>query len=116
MPVETPGSFPPLFERLWGVWSYLVAPEGTAGVRTDLADGDTIDWHGWTIEAVTTPGHSRDHLAFLVRLPDSDAVICFCGDAICAPGKVWSPYTLEWHHQHNEGLRLAAESLRVRRG
>jgi glyoxylase-like metal-dependent hydrolase (beta-lactamase superfamily II) len=112
MPVETPGRFPPLFERLWGVWSYLVVPEGTVGVRTDLADGDTIDWQGWTIEAVTTPGHSRDHLAFLVRPPDSDAVICFCGDAICAPGKVWSPYTMEWHHQQNEGLRLAAESLR----
>jgi glyoxylase-like metal-dependent hydrolase (beta-lactamase superfamily II) len=33
-----------------------------------LADGDTVDLPGFRIEAVATPGHTRDHVAF--RLDD----------------------------------------------
>ena len=50
MPVETPGRFSPLFERLWGVWSYLVPPEGYVGLRCDLADGDTIELQRGTVK------------------------------------------------------------------
>ena len=112
MPEETPGRFPPLFERLWAEWSYLVSSEGHTGLRSDLSDGEVMDWHDWTIQAIATPGHSRDHFAFIARNNNTDVIICFCGDAICAPGKMWSPYTMDWHHQEDEGLRTAARSLR----
>src|SRR5947207_6054493 len=29
-----------------------------------LADGDIVDGSGWRLEAVTTPGHTANHLAF----------------------------------------------------
>lgn len=29
-----------------------------------LKDGDVVDGNGWTLEAVTTPGHTANHLAF----------------------------------------------------
>ena len=29
-----------------------------------LADGETISGHGWTLEAVATPGHTSNHLCF----------------------------------------------------
>ena len=47
--------------------AYLVVPLGLAGIQYTLAPEQTIDWHGWTITIVETPGHARDHLAFLAR-------------------------------------------------
>ena len=34
--------------------------------RPDVAlrDGETIDGSGWALQAVTTPGHTANHLAF----------------------------------------------------
>jgi glyoxylase-like metal-dependent hydrolase (beta-lactamase superfamily II) len=113
LPAEVPGRFPLLFERSWGRWSYLVHPAGIDGVRCDLEDRQHFAWHGWRIEVVATPGHTPDHLAFLARRTASGKhpLICFCGDALCASGKIWSPYTTDWHHVQDDGLRMAATSL-----
>jgi glyoxylase-like metal-dependent hydrolase (beta-lactamase superfamily II) len=102
-----------LFERSWNRWSYLVHPTGIEGVRCDLEDGQTIAWHRWAIEVLATPGHSPDHLAFLARRkpPAEGGLIAFCGDALCRPGKIWSPYTTDWHHVNSDGLQAAAASL-----
>ena len=117
MPVVTPGRFPPLTERFWGDWTYLVHPVGIDGVRCDLGDHEAISWHGWTITTLLTPGHSRDHMSFLAvaeASPRADAErICFAGDAIASSGRMWSPYTLEWHHQKDEGAVAAGVSLRA---
>jgi glyoxylase-like metal-dependent hydrolase (beta-lactamase superfamily II) len=43
-----------------------------------LADGETIAGHGWTLEAVATPGHTSNHLCFGLR--ESGAL--FTGDHI----------------------------------
>ena len=32
-----------------------------------LADGDTVEGPGWTLEAVATPGHTSNHLCFALR-------------------------------------------------
>src|SRR5262249_7648187 len=32
--------------------SYLVLPEGLKGIDCSLADGQTIDWNGWSIQVV----------------------------------------------------------------
>jgi glyoxylase-like metal-dependent hydrolase (beta-lactamase superfamily II) len=113
LPAVTPGRFPPLFERSWNRWSYLVHPTGIDGLRYDLEDGQTIAWRGWTVEVLATPGHSPDHLAFVARRSPRGAkpVLAFCGDALCRPGKVWSPYTTDWHHVQSDGLQAAAASL-----
>lgn len=114
LPAESPGRFPPLLERSWNRWAYLAHPTGVEGIRCDLEEGQKIPWHNWLIEVVATPGHSPDHLAFVARCKSGpNPIMCFCGDALCAPGKVWSPYTLEWHHVNDDGLRLAADSLDV---
>ena len=34
---------------------------------TALKDGDTVAGDGWTIEAVTTPGHTANHMAFALQ-------------------------------------------------
>ncbi len=46
----------------------------------ELVDGDRITGQGWTLEAVATPGHTANHLAF--ALPEEKAL--FSGDHVMA--------------------------------
>jgi glyoxylase-like metal-dependent hydrolase (beta-lactamase superfamily II) len=91
--------------------AYLVLPEGLDGVDCSLNDGLTINWNDWSVRIVATPGHSRDHVAFAVRRGERGPLLVFCGDALAAPGKMWSPYTTDWDHWTDAGLKPAAESL-----
>jgi glyoxylase-like metal-dependent hydrolase (beta-lactamase superfamily II) len=43
-----------------------------------LADGETVSGDGWTLQALTTPGHTANHMAF--AFPESDLV--FSGDHV----------------------------------
>src|SRR6266852_23811 len=45
-----------------------------------LADGEVVTGAGWTIEAVTTPGHTANHMAFAFR----EANLLFSGDHVMA--------------------------------
>lgn len=113
IPADPLDRFPELFERYWGDWTYLVHPTGIDGLTFDTADGAEWMWRGWTIKTLATPGHSKDHTAYLARRSERDEWVCFCGDAIAGPGVIRSPYTLEWHHQQDAGAVAAALSLRT---
>jgi glyoxylase-like metal-dependent hydrolase (beta-lactamase superfamily II) len=43
-----------------------------------LADGETVAGDGWTLEAVTTPGHTKNHMAFALK----EANAMFIGDHV----------------------------------
>ena len=45
-----------------------------------LAEGDVITGSGWTIEAVATPGHTANHMAFALK----EANLLFSGDHVMA--------------------------------
>jgi glyoxylase-like metal-dependent hydrolase (beta-lactamase superfamily II) len=45
-----------------------------------LADGEVVSGSGWTIEAVATPGHTANHMAFAFK----EANILFSGDHVMA--------------------------------
>jgi glyoxylase-like metal-dependent hydrolase (beta-lactamase superfamily II) len=45
-----------------------------------LADGETVSGRGWTLEAVTTPGHTANHMAFAFK----EADLLFAGDHVMA--------------------------------
>jgi glyoxylase-like metal-dependent hydrolase (beta-lactamase superfamily II) len=91
--------------------AYLVVPEGLDGIDCRLEDGDRVTWHGWAIDVVATPGHSRDHLAYAAHKGEGPLVI-FCGGALASPGKLAAPYTTDWDHWTDAGLKPASESLR----
>lgn len=43
-----------------------------------LAEGERVTGEGWTLEAIATPGHTRNHLAF--AMPETNAL--FSGDHV----------------------------------
>jgi len=93
--------------------AYLVLTEGLlADTDCSLIDGQSIDWRGWTLTVAETPGHTRDHVAFIARKGKEGPLLLFCGDALAAPGKLWSPYTTDWDHWTDLGLKPTAQSLR----
>lgn len=104
--------------------AYFMAPIGFDGVDFSLDDGQKIDWRGWSLKVIATPGHSRDHLAFAASPPGSrpgfaqtlrpglGQTFVFCGDALAAPGKLWAPYTSDWDHWTDAGLTPTVNSLR----
>ncbi|MCE9605671.1 MAG: MBL fold metallo-hydrolase [Planctomycetia bacterium] len=103
---------PPLTHRRWGKWQYFVPGIGVEGVRFDLADGDVVRCGKWSVTVVATPGHAPDHTSYLAVHDDRPGRIVFCGDAFSREGKLWTPFTTDWHHQNADGLNAAAESLR----
>jgi glyoxylase-like metal-dependent hydrolase (beta-lactamase superfamily II) len=92
--------------------AYLVLPDVPAGIDCSLDDGRAIDWNGWNVRVVATPGHSRDHVALTARRGDGGPLLVFCGDALAAPGKLHAPYTTDWDHWTDAGLKPAGQSLR----
>ncbi len=55
---------------------------GDTAFRPDraLADGEVVAGPGWTIEAVTTPGHTANHMAFALK----EKNVLFSGDHVMA--------------------------------
>jgi glyoxylase-like metal-dependent hydrolase (beta-lactamase superfamily II) len=55
-----------------------LAPDG------ELRDGDLVQVEGYSLEALHTPGHSSDHLCYLLRAPDRvlPGAVLFSGDHI----------------------------------
>jgi glyoxylase-like metal-dependent hydrolase (beta-lactamase superfamily II) len=92
--------------------SYFVVPEGFQGIDCSLEDQQKIEWKGRTIEVIATPGHSRDHLAFALTSEKEKSPIVFCGDAFYEKGKIWAPFTTDWDHWTDAGLKPTYESLR----
>lgn len=95
--------------------AYLVMARGQAEILCDVEPDREIAWHHWRITPIAAPGHSFDHMAYLAvdsRRGDASPRLLFVGDALAQPGKLWSPYTTDWDHWTDAGLKPAAESLR----
>jgi glyoxylase-like metal-dependent hydrolase (beta-lactamase superfamily II) len=91
--------------------AYFVVPVGLPEVTCDVEDGTAVDFAGWSVKAVATPGHSRDHTAYALRKGDGPLWLA-AGDALASAGKLWTPYTTDWDHWTDAGLKPTAESLR----
>ncbi len=91
--------------------AYLVVPAGFDNIDYSLIDGKTVQWEGWTIDVLDSPGHALAHVALSARKADGPRVV-FCGGAFASAGKLWAPYTTDWDHWTDLGLKPTAESLR----
>ncbi len=61
-----------------------------------LADGEIVTGNGWTIEAVTTPGHTANHMAFAFKeanlLLSGDHVMAWSTPVVAPPDGSMSDY------------------------
>jgi glyoxylase-like metal-dependent hydrolase (beta-lactamase superfamily II) len=66
-----------------------------------LADGEIVSGHGWTIEAVTTPGHTANHMAFAFKEADllfsGDHVMAWSTPVVAPPDGAMSDYMASLH-------------------
>lgn len=91
--------------------AYLVVPQGFDNIDCSLADGQKITWQDWTLHIIDTPGHARAHVAVVAQKKDG-LRLAFAGGAFAAPGKLWAPYTTDWDHWTDLGLKPTGDSLR----
>jgi glyoxylase-like metal-dependent hydrolase (beta-lactamase superfamily II) len=91
--------------------AYFVMPAGIDGIDYSLTDGTTLTWEGWQIRIVDTPGHALAHVAVIAQHAKGPRLV-FCGGAFASAGKLWAPYTTDWDHWTDAGLKPTAASLR----
>jgi glyoxylase-like metal-dependent hydrolase (beta-lactamase superfamily II) len=60
-----------------------------------LADGEVVSGDGWTIEAVATPGHTANHMAFALKekniLLSGDHVMAWSTPVVAPPEPIYLP-------------------------
>jgi glyoxylase-like metal-dependent hydrolase (beta-lactamase superfamily II) len=85
-----------------------------------LADGEVVSGDGWTLEAVTTPGHTANHMAFALRESDllfaGDHVMAWSTTIVAPPDGAMSDYMASLHKlaRREEQLYLSGHGAPVR--
>ncbi len=85
-----------------------------------LADGEVVSGDGWTLEAVTTPGHTANHMAFAFKeanlLFSGDHVMAWSTSIVAPPDGAMSDYVASLHklRRRSERLYLAGHGAPVR--
>jgi glyoxylase-like metal-dependent hydrolase (beta-lactamase superfamily II) len=100
----------------------IMEGSGDLGFRPDqtLADGDVVFGPGWTIEAVTTPGHTANHMAFACREADvlfsGDHVMAWSTSIVAPPDGAMSDYMASLHKlaRRSEPIYLPGHGPAVR--
>jgi hydroxyacylglutathione hydrolase len=66
-----------------------------------LRDGDTVSGSGWTLEAITTPGHCANHMAYALKethsLFSGDHVMGWSTSIVAPPDGAMSDYMTSLH-------------------
>jgi glyoxylase-like metal-dependent hydrolase (beta-lactamase superfamily II) len=85
-----------------------------------LADGEVVTGKGFTIEAVTTPGHTANHMAFAFKeanlLFSGDHVMAWSTPVVAPPDGAMSDYMASLHKlaQRSEAIYLPGHGGAVR--
>jgi glyoxylase-like metal-dependent hydrolase (beta-lactamase superfamily II) len=90
--------------------------------RPDVAldDGEVVSGDGWTMEALTTPGHTANHMAFALKESDlifaGDHVMAWSTTIVAPPDGAMSDYmaSLEKLARRSEPLYLSGHGAPVR--
>ncbi len=84
-----------------------------------LADGEVVSGDGWTLEAVTTPGHTANHMAYAFKESDllfaGDHVMAWSTTIVAPPDGAMSDYmaSLEKLARRSEPLYLSGHGAPI---
>lgn len=62
-------------------------------VARTVHEGDVIEWEGYTIHVLDTPGATDGSVSYVVNVDGT--TYCFCGDTMYSEGKLWDFYSLQ---------------------
>jgi len=85
-----------------------------------LADGEVVSGDGWTIEAITTPGHTANHMAFALKeqnlIFSGDHVMGWSTSIVAPPDGAMSDYmaSLEKLSRRGEAIYLPGHGDAIR--
>ena len=85
-----------------------------------LADGETVSGDGWTVQALTTPGHTANHMAFAFKESDlifsGDHVMGWSTTIVAPPDGAMSDYMASLHKlaKRSEPLYLPGHGNPIR--
>jgi glyoxylase-like metal-dependent hydrolase (beta-lactamase superfamily II) len=85
-----------------------------------LADGETVSGQGWTLQAVATPGHTANHMAYAFKEGDllfaGDHVMAWSTTIVAPPDGAMSDYmaSLQKLARRGEALYLSGHGAPVR--
>jgi glyoxylase-like metal-dependent hydrolase (beta-lactamase superfamily II) len=85
-----------------------------------LADGETVSGSGWTLQAVATPGHTANHMAYAFKEADllfaGDHVMAWSTTIVAPPDGAMSDYMASLHKlaRRSEPLYLSGHGAPVR--
>jgi glyoxylase-like metal-dependent hydrolase (beta-lactamase superfamily II) len=85
-----------------------------------LADGETVNGKGWTLQAVATPGHTANHMAYAFKEADllfaGDHVMAWSTTIVAPPDGAMSDYMASLHKLagRSEPLYLSGHGAPVR--
>jgi len=85
-----------------------------------LADGEIVNGKGWTLQAVATPGHTANHMAYAFKEADllfaGDHVMAWSTTIVAPPDGAMSDYMASLHKlaERSEPLYLSGHGAPVR--
>jgi glyoxylase-like metal-dependent hydrolase (beta-lactamase superfamily II) len=85
-----------------------------------LADGEIVNGEGWTLQAVATPGHTANHMAYAFKEADllfaGDHVMAWSTTIVAPPDGAMSDYMASLHKlaERSEPLYLSGHGAPVR--
>ena len=85
-----------------------------------LADGEIVNGKGWTLQAVATPGHTANHMAYAFKEADllfaGDHVMAWSTTIVAPPDGAMSDYIASLHKlaERSEPLYLSGHGAPVR--
>ncbi|MFC1694365.1 MBL fold metallo-hydrolase [Candidatus Latescibacterota bacterium] len=79
----------------WHIYRFQPGPQVLVSplpVKRAVSEGDVIEWEGYRIRVLDTPGATMGAVSYLVEVEGK--TYCFSGDVLYGPGQVWNTYSL----------------------
>lgn len=89
--------------------SYVRPPRLPIAFHSTFKDGDTFQWHGYTLRCLATPGHSPGGMTFFVTA--NNRTIAFTGGLIHDGAKMTNWFDTEWDYGFGKGIDVLTESV-----
>ncbi len=94
--IEDPAAHWNDWRNRWHVYQQQPGPQVPAEalpVARGVQEGDSVEWEGYRITVLDTPGATDGSVSYVVEVDGQ--TVCFSGDVLYGPGQVWDLHSLQ---------------------